>query len=260
MYENLYDYSETINGIYVSIQFKPNFREEITAVTNNYQLEVERGEITLKERFRQYNRNVCVSEEAQWVLVNYTDLQAYELFVTERTQNINTSLGEEWNKEFNRLLKKCKEQYAQEKKEEIRLYFYDSITNRVRLCHIDMWYSITETIYSLDRPFVPYCDIDKKYPKPEKDCFILGRVQKTIGTKNSKLMDFIQPVHKLELDFEPEGLFGDSEVGALERILFKLLRKAIQKDECTVVKEKIWKVFKEGNVQKLRKIYEEIYA
>lgn len=139
--------------------------------------------------------------------------------------------------------------------------------------------------YSLKRYFSPYCAIDKRYAKPEKDCFILGRIRKTIGLKNSKLLDFIEPMHEIPLDFEKDKMdWGGYEytenLKELEKNIYDLLKFSIRKENDTLNEMRIrayfqnysstqesiiskfngemWDSFKEGNVQKVRQLYDVI--
>lgn len=284
MYENLYSYEETINGKSVWMIFKPNFREAITLYNGKNKI-LSDGEVRMEGELisdggRSQYPDVYISEDAQWGLED--EGYAYLLFVTERTREITTPLGQEWNKEFNRLLKKCKSEYYQKKKEEIRLYFYDAAHDKLHLCdsHESYW-EHDNYRYSLNRYFVPYCAIDKRYAKPEKDCFILGRVRKTIGLKNSKLLDFIEPVHEIPLDFEKDEYdFGDYEYKEnkqqLEKNVLELLKFSIAKEHNSLeimriraylqnsgeviskFNEEVQISFREGDVQKLRQLYDVI--
>lgn len=239
MYENIYTCNEEVNGKSVWIIFKPNFREAVTLyngegkILSDGEIRME-GELVLKGTRSEFP-DVYTAESAQWLLED--DGYGLILFVTERTKEIKTPLGEEWNKEFNRLLKKCQKDYWSKKKEEVRLYFYDAEKNKLELCYTDIGYSYNaEYKYSLKRllPINPFCAIDKRYTEPEKSCFILGRVRKTIGLKNSKLMDFIEPVNIIKLDFEKQDWdYRDyaykEDKDNLESKLFDLLKFNIAK-------------------------------
>lgn len=148
MYENLYSYDGEINGKNVCILIKPNFREEITLYDGSNKIlsdgEVRiKGELILDNGHSQYPA-VCISEDAQWGLED--NGYFYDLYVTERTKEITTPLGTEWDKEFNRLLKECKKSYYQKKKQEIRLYFYDAAMDKLHLCYLgDTYWNMTIT-------------------------------------------------------------------------------------------------------------------
>lgn len=234
MYENLYSYNEDINGKSVWMLFKPNFREEITLFNGKEKI-LSDGKVTMVGELtwdcgRREFPDIFISEDAQWGLED--NGFSYVLFVTEHTKEIITPLGSEWNKEFNRILKKCKEDYYQKKKKEIRLYFYEASKDRLKSCYLgDDKYCE----YSLNRYSKPYCAIDKKYKKPDKDCFILGRIRKTIGLKNSKLLNFIEPMYEISLDFKKHKWdIGDDEyrrnISDLEKILYELLKFTIVKN------------------------------
>ena len=194
----VYQYYEKIKGKTVLMFFNPNLRAEVAFEDNH---------------------------------------SGYFLDVTEKTKKITTSLGAEWDKEFNRILKKCQKDYIEKKRKEIRLYFYDATSNKLRLCYLSDtgFMSVDNYEYSLERESdnVPYCAIDKKYARPNKDVFILGRVVRTVGTKDYKLMDFVEPVYEIELDFVKEewdcGEYGDS-ISYLEQALFELLKFTVSKN------------------------------
>lgn len=282
MYKNLYSYNEEINGKSVWMICKPNFREAITLFDGENKIlsdgkVIMVGDLVLKGTRSQYS-DVFISEDAQWGLE--VDGHTYKVFVTERTDEIKTPLGSEWNKQFNRILKKCKNDYYKKKKKEIRLYFYEASKDKLRLCYLGNPHRVLDYYnYSLDRYFGPYCAIDKRYTKPDKDCFILGRVRKTIGLKNSKLLDFIEPVHEMTLDFEKEEYdFGDYErnIANLEKNIYELLEFSIAKKHSTLQEmriraflqnssgtqesvihkfnKEIWNAFEKGDVPKVRQL------
>lgn len=289
MHENIYSYNEEINGVDVWIIFKPNFREDVTLCLKdetapNYESD---GEILKVDEGEDSDFNlVYVSEDSQWLLESEKHSSCYFLFVTERTQEINTSLGEEWNKQFNRMLQKAKKDYCKKKKEEIRLYFYDHKKDRLSLCVPNGVYSSAYK-YSLDRPLIWFFSIDKRFSKPENDCFILGRIRKTIGVKNSKMMDFIEPVYEIKLDFEKEECdFGEYErgIGSLKSKILTLLQFYIKKeyencirktritayinsksekdenDAISTFKSEIWNAFEQADVKAIRKLYDVIFT
>lgn len=288
MYENIYAYNEKFNGKEVWVIFKPNFREELTLFNGENKIFSD-GEIKMKGELvlngtRSKFPDVYTSENAQWVLED--EGYAIRLFVTERTHQIMTPLGEEWNKEFNWLLKKCKDEYYKKKKQEIRLYFYNAEANKLQLYFEDMgYYEFKNYNYSLRRlfPIDPFCKIDKRCSRPEKNCFILGRIRKTIGLKNSKLLDFIEPVDIIPLDFEKEKFdFGGYEykenISDLQKKVYELLKFSITKEynplsiariqayfKCESKEPKfiagrftieIMDAFNAGDTKKVRKLYE----
>ena len=281
MYENIYTYEADVKGKAVRLLFKPNFKEEVTICNENTKL-LSDGEIR-KVRLdgrcigSQDEYVVYVSENAQWLLKDKGDYIG--LYVTEKTYEIITPLGENWNHEFKWLLKKCKRDYYDKKRGEIRLYFYEANSDRLKLCYEDNNYRKCK--YSLKRVFNPYCSIDKKYTKPKKSCFILGRVRKTIGLNNSKLLDFIEPVYRIELDFERKywdygGYEYKENKSMLEGVLLDLLCFCIS-ENCKLIEEnrvkaylkmntsnedaiakfrdKIWLAFKDSDLAELRKLY-----
>lgn len=284
MYENLYTYCEDIKGKIVWFIFKPNFRESLTLFDKDKESKIlSDGEIRIVDDAWNNYSDLYVSEDAQWLLEDKGNV-FLNLYVTERTNEITTTLGETWNKEFNRILQKCKKDYYLKKKKEIRLYFYDADNDRLQLCYKDeIYYNDDRYIYSLRRLFAkdPYCAIDKRFEKPERSCFILGRIRKTIGLRNSRLLDFIEPVSKINLDFEKDKWdFGeyDEQKASLETSIFTLLSFCLLKDhdflqimrirayfenydadDSVIVlqfKNKIQKSFERGNVEEIRNFYD----
>lgn len=286
MYENLYTYSESFLGKYINVLIKPNFREAIST-HDGKNVFLTDGKISMKGKLvlastRSEYPNVYVSEDAQWVLEE--DGNFFTLYITERTKEIKTGLSSAWDKKFNWLLKKCKAQYAQKKREEIRLYFYDSQHKNISLF---VPYSYCNhnnlTKYNLSLTFHPHCALDRACSYPKKDCFILGRITRTIGTKDLKLMDFIEPVYTISLDFDnkDELFYGDYDTNKeqfaivicelLEFCILKehrkdnvkyfriatYLEKAGKKD-IDIISEfskEILEAFKNGKPSKLRQLY-----
>jgi len=87
-----------INGKSVLILFKPNFREEITLLGADSEVLSDgdirlNGELVLNDTRSKFPK-VYVSEDAQWVLEKEGNY-AYHIFVTERTDIIDTPLGED---------------------------------------------------------------------------------------------------------------------------------------------------------------------
>lgn len=279
MYENIYTYWELINEKSIYLLFKPNFQKALTIFDEKYKL-LSDGKIIIKNN--SCNNYVYVSKNASWLLED--DGYGFILFVTEATCNISSPLGDAWNKEFNRMLQNAKKDYYNKKKKEIRLYFYDSDNDKLQICPMCTDYCSNKYAYDL-RSFHldSYCAIDKRYSKPDKSCFILGRIRKTIGLKNPKLLSFIEPVHTIDLDFEKDKWdFGNYTYNAkledLKNVLLSLLCFYISKKFDTLevmrirgylknyklspqevilyLKNKIWENFKKGDVKELRKLDE----
>lgn len=235
MYENIYSHREKVFGKYVWMIFEPNFRDAVTVYDGESEIYSD-GEIRMvgelvKSEARTAFPHVYPSENAQWLLEDQGD--TFILFVTERTNNIETPLGVEWNRQFNRILKKSKNEYFKMKKKEIRLYFFDEFRDKLQLYYKDITCKgIFE--YSLNRATVPYSAIDKRFEKPMHDCFILGKVRKTIGVGNSKLLDFIEPVYKIEVQY-PEDTLNLDEFNEVKQQLgsnlFKLLCFCVTKKQ-----------------------------
>lgn len=277
--ENLYSYEEVVKGKSVCFIFNPDFRKALFVLRKREDKLFSDGEIRFDGECP--IAYVYAEEKAQWLLED--DGKAFHLFVTEKTNEISTPLGEEWNMEFNRILKLCKKTYYRKKKEEVRLYFYDCEKELLRL-YYDYEGALQDERkykYSLKREFP--CAIDRRYKKPEKSCFVFGRVRKSIGLKNSNLLDFIEPVYTIDLDFKKVWHYEYREdVEDLGNILSDLMKfcivdsdtslnleimriRARQEDYETSseellvqVKNKIREAFKNDNVKELRALHDVI--
>lgn len=242
--ENLYSYEEVVKGKSVYFIFNPDFRKALFVLRKKESKLFSDGEIRFDGECP--FAYVYAEEKAQWLLED--DGKAFHLFVTEKTNEISTPLGEEWNREFNRILKICKASYYRKKKEEIRLYFYDCESDKLRL-YYDYKGALQDERkykYNLKREFP--CVIDKRYKRPEKSCFVFGRVRKSIGLKNSNLLDFIEPVYTITLDFKKVWHYEYRvDVEELGNILSDLLKFCIVDSDneepslnCEIMRIRVW--------------------
>ena len=265
MYEKLCYMHRKIGGRDIYFYMIPNFRENITSKGPNDEIFSSVGQVTLKKRSWCNFPAVYVQENTHWVLCVDRDADIYSVYVTEYTKGINSPLGEEVDKELNRLLKEFQKQYAKAKQEEVRVYFYNSQTDKLILYYPSSYFVTGSERYKyrLDRlPEVKvYSVIDRKFTKPENDCFMFGRVKKTIGLRNSKLLDFIEPIYKLiPLDFEKDIYDLEQyqiDINGLGKILFELL-KVTTLSKTHAKKEEILQAFEKGDVNRLRELWREL--
>lgn len=224
-----------VNGNYFNIVFLPDFRQDVTMYDEKNDYYVSEGNSIKKEKEGEYTW-ISIPKDASWLLVVkhwQNSEKTYELYATSRTREVETPLGAEINRTINTLLKQARFEYNQGKNKELRLYFFNSEKERLNLIEPSSFYYAQELDkYSLYRPF-HYNTIDRQFDNPTKNCFILGRVRKTIGTKNKNLHDFIEPVSQIFLDFERnEKDFFDNyndKVMELQNVLMTLLCYTIKK-------------------------------
>ena len=185
-------------------------------------------------------REVFIASETQWIVEILGD-NFFRVIVTEWTQTLQTPFGDEMNNIINQKVREAQEEYRRRKQTEKRLYFYDAKNGKLKLYVDNISYYNCRCRYQLDRSFTQYHAIDKRYSVPKESCFILGKIRRTIGTKNRKLMDFIEPVSEFELDYgerEEDYFFGEEEIclrnqSNLGNQIFKMLRFSIQENEPT---------------------------
>lgn len=216
-------------------------------------------------------KEISIPLGAQWVLEvdNYQD---FHVTVTEYTKTLQTPLREEMNQIINQKVKEAQKDYQKRKRTEKRLYSYDAMKGRLELYTDGATYGDSGCKYRLDRLFTPYFAIDKRYTAPKESCFILGKVRRTIGTKDGKLMDFIEPVAKFQLDEDECFWDGASWLG---NRIFSMLRCSIQKEEpselrasriqsklhCSVQEflKMLNEALKAGDVEKVKEFYNVIH-
>ncbi len=170
--------------------------------------------------------------KTQWLIEIEEDQHLALVSVTEWTKMLQTPFDDEINNIINQKVKEAQREYRKRKESEKRLYFYDAKNGSLKL-YTDgtSWYN-DGCRYQLDRSAF-YQAIDKRWSTPKESCFILGRVRRTIGTKDGELMDFIEPISQFKEE-EDYWLFGD-EKRCLGNALFKMLRFSILKKEPTGV-------------------------
>lgn len=286
MYENLFWLGDgMINGNRACVHIKPNFHGEITTTLDPKKF-YSNGSINFEpEEMNGLGRTtthyiVSVSDETDWLLED--EGYCYHLYVIERTKEISTSFGEEFDRQLNKLFKEAKRKYYQKKQEEIRLYFYDAKKDWLVLCQVTEKRNHYGLKYRLERyEFHSKSAIDKSCEKPTSDCFILGRIKRTIGLKYYKLLDFIEPVYTIYPDFylENNNIWDRDEYRAnlvdLEFALEELLSFTIKKEysekdvacrrvaayqhkekaDIAAFNKEIQQTFKAGYVPKIRQLY-----
>ena len=275
MYESLCTMEAKINQLDVHLHMLPNFRESILLRGDDFTIYTSTGKLVELEKAGLQSYELIVQENEQWVLVfSETDIQACQVYVLPSTTYIQSALRRGFNQRLNKLLKEFREKYEKEKEEEIRLYFYNSKSNKLNL-FFDPKVCIgkcSEYKYHLnsDLPRGTHTSIiDPKYTKPETNCFILGTVSKTNGLKNSMLLDFIKPLYVFDLDFNDEDCTCseyEEQVNDLGGIILELLEYSIWNGPSEQSRMKSFKqnvteinrVFSLENVSKIRKLYESL--
>lgn len=175
-------------------------------------------------------KEILITPETQWV-VELNGKCFFRVIVTEYTKTVQTFFGDKMNKIINQKVKEAQKDYQKRKQTEKRLYFYDAEKFRLSLYTDGTSCCNDGCRYRLDQLFTPYHAIDKRYHMPEENCFILGKIRRTIGTKDRKLMDFIEPVAEFNLEDENDwDCFGDGE-NWLGNIIFKMLKFSIMKEK-----------------------------
>lgn len=178
-------------------------------------------------------KEIFLPSATEWILETSSITENIYVYVTEYTKRIQTPIDDEMNNIINEKVKEAQREYRKRKKTEKRLYFYDAMNVRLSLYKDGGGFYDDKCRYPLNRPFTPYQALDKRYPEPKESCFILGRVRRTIGTKDGELMDFIEPIAEFEYE-EEDDLFGN-EKRRLGNCLFAMLRFSISKEEPTGV-------------------------
>lgn len=230
MYEHLYSlYEEKVNGRNIVVCIIPNFREDVGIFNENLKVSTSSGDYRIESVHRDY-KDIFVPEDTQWVIIQENRFPFTRIIITEYTKKINSDYGVEWNKIFNDIRIKAQKQYYNKKNSEVRLYFWDSTKKRLKLClnHREFTYCSSESKLSYyHQSFHNGQALDQKYTNPQYDCFILGKVHKTIGTKNGKLFDYIEPISEIKPDFgEQDNIFTSfyySDIEDLETLILNLL-------------------------------------
>ena len=229
---NLFSKTFSIDNNYIYINFLPDFRQTVTLYEegNDYYANDDSSIIKIKQSpFTWIN----LSESGKWLLEvkHYENFKTYTLYILPSIKHIKTPLGEEFNQKINHFLNQTLLDYKKSQKNELRLYFYNSQKTFLSIVFDSYWPSI-DLKYSLSRPS-EYTTIDRAFKKPDQNCFILGKVKKTIGAKNGHLHDFIEPVSIILYDFKRDkyDFFDDfkRKISDLEIILIELLSYTIRK-------------------------------
>lgn len=176
--------------------------------------------------------DLLLPPKTQWLIEIEEDQHLALVSVTEWTKMLQTPFDDEMNNIINQKVKEAQREYRKRKESEKRLYLYDAKNGSLKLFTNGIsWYN-DRCRYQLDHSAF-YQAIDKRWPTPKESCFILGRVRRTIGTKDGKLMDFIEPISQFKVE-EDDGLFDD-EKWCLGNTLSEMLRFSILKKQPTGV-------------------------
>lgn len=268
----------------------PHLKDAIDIFSNAKEITTSSSEYVTK---RNHNFSsdewIHVPENTEWVVI--TEGSSADIYITEHTKKIEgVDFGNGLTDLYNNFIQQTKNEYFKKKKTEVRLYFWDSQKKRLRLCSDSKTSSFcpSDEIAYYVRHFSAGQAIDKRYKTPEQDCFILGKIRKTIGTHNSKLFDYIEPIIEIKLDFvKEEWDFGDfrRNVDSLEEILLNLFvfctcynnektedvkfdriraylrnTKHLDSPDIQVFMDEVKTAFKKGDVKQLRKLEDVVYT
>ena len=230
------------------------------------------NEIRKEEAFEE--KEIFIAPEVEWLL-EVDRMNYFHVYITEYTKTVQLPWGDAINKMINQKVLEAKLEYGRRKRTEKRLYFYDVSKSSLSLYTDGASHSSEKYYYCLERYFTPYQAISKKYPIPKESCFILGRVQRTIGTKDGKLMDFIEPIAKFELDYDVDLDWFDVDRKNLGDKLFQMLQFSIQKGkfadievrrienklQCDLLTfmKRLKKALEAGDVAEIRYLYKVVY-
>ncbi len=279
MFKYLFSMSSTINGRSINVHIITSFKEDIGTFTDvkkvatfpkAYSIEIDKN----------YSTNIKVPEDTQLAVVEHSSI---DIFIAEFAKKIMINLGNEFTL-FNRLISEVKNEYSQKKQREVRLYFWSSQKQKLRLC-----FDNSDIRSNKPNAQIAYYlrnsdghIISKFYEKPKYDCFILGRVRQTIGCQNSKLLDCIEPISEIKLGFDAKECgakkFQDNLNFLEELLLYLFVFCTINNAEstesieykralayvCTIHKmtapdihvyiDEVKEAFKEGNVSDLKRL------
>ncbi len=222
-------------------------------------------------KFETYEEDKALLDPGvQWLVEVNTKANIFHVFVLEYTKTIQTPFEEEMNQVIQRQVKKAQKEYRKRKQMEKRLYFYNSGDRRLNLYVRENSYGFDQYRYQLNCFFIPYQAIDKRFPTPKESCFILGKIRRTIGTKDGNLMSFIEPIAEFKLDENERDYCGDGEC-QLGNVIFEMLEFSILKNEpsgltatriqrkmkCSVQEfiKKVNMLLEEGDAEKVKDFY-----
>lgn len=234
MYNPIFTYTGEIGGRGAEFLFVPDFRLSVAScdAKHKYEFYTDGTYRVSDELTYMKAHKVYVSEDATWFL---EVVEPFYLFhVTERAREISTPFGDEFNAQATQILKEAKRKYYNEKKNNLFLYVYSKEKDRLSIFGKNMAYN-NGGKYSLSRYFTVRSYIDRNSQKPSEDCYVFGRITRTIGNKDGNHIDFVEPVYQLGMnnDIFPDWL-NDYEkkdyICVIGRMLMELLWFTIQKE------------------------------
>ena len=198
MYE-IFSKSAIIDDRLISICILPEFRFYVTTCTEeNKERFFSDKEIHFIDVHYKNHYGVCPSMDATWLLEDLSQGE-YMLYVTEKAREINTSFGENVNYKLTRFLMDSKREYYKSKHSNLYLYVYYRNTRRLALCGKNKALDGSDVQYSLSRMHTIKSIVDKEFEEPLCDCFMIGKVVRTIGSKkDGKHIDFVEPVYQIK--------------------------------------------------------------
>ena len=206
MYPEMFCCDKKIEGKDVSFIMIPDFRQVVTVCNEESKCQYysDTGNYTISEEMNRYGYyNVYASENDRWFVEQDFSNEKLKVYITQWTNEILMPVGENFNQMLNKSLNEVTDKYYQEKNTEMRLYFYDSENDVLTLSRD---YDCSQKYrYSLERFGVEKSWIDERFNKPIQNCFILGTIRRTIGSKRGMLHDFINPIYQVNWDLKKDG-------------------------------------------------------
>ncbi|MCI8699763.1 MAG: hypothetical protein HFJ47_00275 [Clostridia bacterium] len=207
MFNRLFSMVYLVNDRNIHVIIVPNFKNSICELEDTMEVITSSGMYPSTD-CQGDSEFIDVPESTTWVITT-KDIHTC-IYITEYTKEITVDIGNGMNSIFNQLINETTKAYYNKKKREIRLYFWSSRKETLKLCkqHPDL------SSVNSDSPLAYYLPttssagqaIHKRFAKPDQDCFILGRVRRTLITRDSRqTFDFIEPISKVNLDFVKNG-------------------------------------------------------
>ena len=253
----LFKYEENFKNVNVEIIMLPNFQNIVFQTEGmDEKYFIENGEIFFMDNTLQsYSLEL---PEQEW-FVQKKARDNFTVFITEKTSKINTEYPSD-DILLNRMLRVIKNKYFSKNKEELRLYFYDY--RSTTLTQVNDLTPNSDEKYSLSRYGVESVSLDRGSNIPDDNCFLIGKIHKTVGTKHGTLHDYVETVYTIRCDISSDEEWGrnsdmSEEVLDLEDNIMYLLKIYINQ-RLGKYTGKIKKVFEGGDPEETRKLAADI--
>lgn len=231
MYERLFSVTDTFNDTLLTVSILPDFDSPIEFYYDNTYVFTSQGPF-LYDTID--NKNWIVGTlHTTWMIIYENDAKYCRVYITENTATIATKMDSSFLNAINCLIKAAQLRYAEKKKNEYRLYFWDSSRQKLLLCYNHNY--INKGIYSRISYYMrgkrpKNQDIGSNFDKPIYDCFLIGIVDKTIRISSAEetahtsiLFDYIQPlVGTIIPDFDTSLKAYGKHLKELEKIVLNV--------------------------------------